>query len=144
MRGSPSASSYVGRRPRGLEPSEAAVRRPVDNGSPGPSGCVGRAPYAGSVLPVVTYFLARLVLFALAAVALGLLGAGPLVAVVGGLLISVMLSYLLLGRLRGPATAAVAARMEARQQRRAAHPDEDEIFEDAVVDDALRDGDQRR
>jgi hypothetical protein len=92
---------------------------------------------------VVTYFLARLVLFVVVAAVLVLLGAGPVVAVGGGLLISVMLSYLVLGRLREPATAAVAARLEARRARRAAHPDEDEVFEDAVVDEALRDGERR-
>jgi hypothetical protein len=48
--------------------------------------------------------------------------------------ISILLSYLLLRRLREPAAAAVGQRLEARQRRRAAHPDEDELFEDAVVD----------
>jgi membrane protein implicated in regulation of membrane protease activity len=94
------------------------------------------------VLPVVTYFLARLALFVLAVVVLGLLGAGPVVAVFGGLLISVLLSYLLLRRLREAANVAVAERLQARQERRAAHPDEDELFEDAQ-DDALRDGERR-
>jgi uncharacterized protein DUF4229 len=90
------------------------------------------------VLPVVTYFLARLVLFAVAVVVLGLLGAGPVLALFGGLLISVLLSYLLLSRLREPATAVVAQRMRARQERRTAHHDEDELFEDAAVDSQAR------
>jgi hypothetical protein len=96
---------------------------------------------------VVTYFLARLALFVLAVVVLGLLGAGPVVALFGGLLISVLLSYLLLRRLREPATVAVAERLQARQERRAARPDEDELIEDAQVDaelrDQLRDGERR-
>jgi hypothetical protein len=91
------------------------------------------------VLLVVRYFLARLVLFVLAVVVLGLLGAGPVLALFGGLLISVLLSYLLLRRLREPANAAVAERLRARQERRAAQPDEDELIEDTQVDDALRD-----
>jgi hypothetical protein len=87
----------------------------------------------------VRYFVARLALFVLAVVVLGLLGAGRVVAVFGGLLISLLLSYLLLGRLRDPANAAVAERLQARQARRAADPGEDELVEDAQVDDALRD-----
>ena len=89
------------------------------------------------VLPVVWYFLARLVLFVLATVLLEVVGAGPVLALLGGLLISILLSYLLLRRLREPATTAVAQRMQARQERRAAHPDEDELFEDAAVDAGL-------
>jgi hypothetical protein len=99
------------------------------------------------VLLVVRYFLARLVLFVLAVVVLGLLGAGRVVALFGGLVISVLLSYLLLRRLRDPANAVIAERLQARQERRAAQPDEDELIEDAQVDDALRgelhDGERR-
>ncbi len=102
--------------------------------SPAASAPPGAAPYAGRVLPVVKYFLARLVLFVLAVVVLGLLGAGRVLALFGGLAISVILSYVLLRRLRDPATAAIAERVQARQERRAAHPDEDELFEDAQVD----------
>jgi Protein of unknown function (DUF4229) len=91
------------------------------------------------VLAVVRYFLARLALFVLAVAVLGLLGAGPVVALFGGLLMSVLLSYLLLGRLRDPANAAVAERLRSRQERRAAQVDEDELIEDAQVDRALRD-----
>jgi hypothetical protein len=105
--------------------------------SPAASAPPGAAPYAGRVLPVVKYFLARLVLFVLAVVVLGLLGAGRVLALFGGLVISVMLSYVLLRRLRDPATAAIAERVQARQERRAAHPDEDELFEDAQVDAGL-------
>jgi Protein of unknown function (DUF4229) len=94
------------------------------------------------VLPVVRYFLARLALFVLAVVVLGLLGAGRVVALFGGLLISVLLSYLLLRRLRDPANAVLAERLQARQERRAAHVD-DELVEDSQVDDALRDGERR-
>jgi membrane protein implicated in regulation of membrane protease activity len=99
------------------------------------------------VLPVVRYFLARLALLVLAVAVLGLLGAGPVVALFGGLVISMLLSYLLLRRLRDPANAAIAERLQARQERRAAHPDEDELIEDSQVDDALRgelhDGERR-
>jgi hypothetical protein len=99
------------------------------------------------VLPVVRYFLARLVLFVLAVVVLGLLGAGRVVALFGGLVISVLLSYVLLRRLRDPANAAIAERLQARHERRAAQPDEDELIEDGQVDDALRgelhDGERR-
>jgi membrane protein implicated in regulation of membrane protease activity len=91
------------------------------------------------VLAVVTYFLARLVLFVAVVAVLSLLGAGSFVALVGGLVISVLLSYVLLRRLRDPATAAIARRMQARSDRRAAHPDEDALIEDAQVDEALRD-----
>jgi hypothetical protein len=91
----------------------------------------------------VRYFLARLALFVLAVVVLGLLGAGRVVALFGGLLISVLLSYLLLRRLRDPANAAIAERLQARQERRAAHLDEDELVEDTQVDNALRDGERR-
>jgi hypothetical protein len=90
----------------------------------------------------VRYFLARLALFVLAVVVLGLLGAGRVVALFGGLLISVLLSYLLLRRLRDPANAVLAERLRARQERRAAHVD-DELVEDSQVDDALRDGERR-
>ena len=92
------------------------------------------------MLALGTYFLARLVLFVVVAAVLSLLGAGPVVALVGGLLISVLLSYVLLRRLRDPATAALAQRMQARSERRAPHPDEDALIEDAQVDEALRDG----
>lgn len=90
------------------------------------------------MLPVVTYFLARLVLFVVSAGALRLLGAGPFLALVGGLVVSMLLSYVLLRRLREPATAAVVERAQARSRRRAARPDEDALVEDAQVDDALR------
>jgi Protein of unknown function (DUF4229) len=91
------------------------------------------------VLAVVTYFLARLVLFLAVVLVLSLLGAGSFVALVGGVLISVLLSYVLLRRLRDPATAAVVQRLQARSEHRAAHPDEDALIEDAQVDEALRD-----
>ncbi|HVN12589.1 MAG TPA: DUF4229 domain-containing protein [Kineosporiaceae bacterium] len=94
------------------------------------------------MLPVATYFLARLVLFAGCAVVLRLLGAGPFLALVGGLLTSLLLSYVLLRRLREPATAAVAERMQARTARRATQVDEDALIEDAQVDEVLRERDR--
>jgi hypothetical protein len=87
---------------------------------------------------VVTYFLARLVVFVAAVVVLGLVGAGRWLALFGGLLVSLLLSYVLLHRLRDQATAAIAERIRARTARRAEHPDEDELVEDALVDRADR------
>jgi hypothetical protein len=95
------------------------------------------------VLAVVTYFLARLVLFAAVVVVLSLFGAGSFVALVGGVLISPLLSYVFLRRLRDPATVAIARRVEARKERRAAHPDEDALIEDAQIEEALHEGDRR-
>ena len=95
------------------------------------------------MLAVGTYLLARLGLFAACAVVLDLLGAAPIVALLGGLVISLLLSYLLLRRLRVPATAAIAERVQARAERRAAQPDEDVLIEDAQVDEILREGDRQ-
>jgi hypothetical protein len=87
------------------------------------------------VLPVVKYMLARLVLFVLAVTVLGLLGAGRELALVVGLLISALLSYVLLGRLRDASSAVIIERVRARRERRrAARVDEDALYEDALVD----------
>jgi Protein of unknown function (DUF4229) len=94
------------------------------------------------VLPVVTYFLARLALFVAVVVVLTWLGAGTLVALAGGVLVSLLLSYVLLRRLRDPATAAIAQRVQARGERRAAHVDEDALVEDAQVDAGFHEGDR--
>ena len=88
------------------------------------------------------YFLARLVLFLVCAAVLARIGAGPLVALVGALFVSLLLSYVLLRRLRDAATVVVADRMQSRMERRAAPVDEDALIEDAQVDQALR-GDGR-
>lgn len=89
-------------------------------------------------MAVIKYTLARLVLFVLAVTVLGLLGFTREVALLGGLLISVLLSYLLLRRLREPATAAIAQWVEPRRaRRRASRIDEDALVEDAQ-DDARR------
>jgi Protein of unknown function (DUF4229) len=106
-------------------------------------GVPRRPPYAERVLPVVTYFFARLVLFVAVVVVLTLLGAAGPVALVGGVLISLLLSYVLLRRLREPANAAIVQRLQARSERRAAHPDDDALIEDAQVDEALHEGDRR-
>ena len=87
---------------------------------------------------MVKYFLARLVLFLACAAVLALLGAGGLVALVGGLFVSLLLSYVLLRRLRDAATIAIAERVQSRTERRAASADEDALIEDAQVDEALR------
>ncbi len=87
------------------------------------------------VLPVIKYMLARLVLFVLAVTLLGVLGAGRELALVGGLLISALLAYVLLGRLRDASTLAIVDRVQTRHaRRRAARADEDALYEDALVD----------
>jgi hypothetical protein len=84
---------------------------------------------------VIKYMLARLVLFVLAVAVLGLLGAGREIALIGGLLISALLAYVLLSRLRDASTVAIVDRVQARAaRRRAARADEDALYEDAVVD----------
>jgi hypothetical protein len=92
------------------------------------------------VLPVIKYVLARLVLFVLAVTLLGVLGAGRELALVGGLLISALLAYVLLGRLRDASTVAIVDRVQTRTaRRRAARADEDALYEDALVDAQLHD-----
>lgn len=90
------------------------------------------------MLPVLKYLVARLALFVVAVTVLGLLGARRELALFGGLLVSVLLSYLLLRRLRDPATAAVVERVEGRTRRRASRADEDALVEDERLDDAQR------
>jgi hypothetical protein len=88
------------------------------------------------VFPVIKYMLARVVLFVLAVTLLGVLGAGREIALIGGLLISALLAYVLLGRLRDASTAVIVDRVQNRAaRRRAARVDEDALYEDAVVDD---------
>ena len=87
------------------------------------------------MLPVIKYMLARLVLFVLVVTLLGVLGAGRELALVGGLLISALLAYVLLGRLRNASTVAIVDRVQTRTaRRRAARADEDALYEDALVD----------
>jgi hypothetical protein len=84
---------------------------------------------------VVKYMLARLVLFVLAVTLLGLLGAGRELALIGGLLVSALLAYVLLGRLRNASTMVIVDRVQNRTaRRRAARVDEDALYEDALVD----------
>ena len=84
---------------------------------------------------MIKYMLARLVLFVLAVTLLGVLGAGRELALVGGLLISALLAYVLLGRLRDASTAVIVERVRTRTaRRRAARADEDALYEDALVD----------
>ena len=91
------------------------------------------------MLPVLKYLIARIVLFVAASAVLWFLGAGEVVALFGGLLVSLLLTYLFLGRLREPATAAIVERVEGRAGRRAAREDEDALVEDALVDEKLTD-----
>jgi len=88
-----------------------------------------------SVLPVIKYMLARVVLFVLAVTLLGVLGASRELALVGGLLISALLAYVLLGRLRDASTVVIVDRVQGRAaRRRAARVDEDALYEDALID----------
>ena len=79
---------------------------------------------------MVRYMLARLVLFVLAVTVLGVAGFRAEVALIGGLLISALLSYVLLRRLRDASTAAIVERVQARQARRSVRLDEDTLVED--------------
>ena len=93
---------------------------------------------------MVKYMLVRLVLFVAAVTLLGVLGAGRELALVGGLLISALLSYVLMRRMRDAATVAVVDRVQARsERRRAARVVEDALVEDAQVDEALHEADRR-
>lgn len=84
---------------------------------------------------MIRYTLARLVLFVLAVTVLGVLGAGREVALLAGLVVSVLLSYVLLRPWRDAATVAIVDRARARsERRRAALADEDALVEDAQVD----------
>ena len=90
------------------------------------------------------YVLLRLALFVVAVTVLGVLGAGRELALVGGVLISALLSDVLMRRMRDAATVAVVDRVQARsERRRAARVDEDALVEDAQVDEALHDADRR-
>jgi hypothetical protein len=87
------------------------------------------------VLPVIKYMLARLVLFVLAVTLLGVLGAGRELALVGGLIVSALLAYVLLGGLRDASTVAIVDRVRTRaSRRRDARVDEDALYEDEAVD----------
>jgi len=83
---------------------------------------------------VIKYLLARLALFVLAVTVLGVLGAGRELALIAGLLISALLAYVLLGRMRDASTIVIVDRVKSRAaRRRAARVDEDELYEDAQV-----------
>jgi hypothetical protein len=66
------------------------------------------------VLPFLKYTVLRLALFVLALGGLALLGAGPLLAVVGAAVISLLLSYLLLRGPREELSRAIAGRVQGR------------------------------
>ncbi len=84
---------------------------------------------------MIKYMLARLVLFVLAVTLLGVLGASRELALIGGLLISALLAYVLLGRLRDASTVVIVDRIRTRSaRRRAARVDEDALYEDAAVE----------
>ena len=93
--------------------------------------------YPGRVLPVLKYLIARIVLFIAASAVLWFLGAGQVIALFGGLFVSLLLSYVLLGRLREPANAAIVDRVEGRTRRRAVREDEDALVEDRQIEDRL-------
>ncbi len=84
---------------------------------------------------MIKYVLARFVLFLLSVTVLGVLGARFELALLGGLLVSLLLSYVLLRPWRDAATVAIVDRVQARtERRRAALADEDALVEDAQVE----------
>jgi hypothetical protein len=92
------------------------------------------------VKPLVTYSLARLVLFVATLAVLAWAGAGRIWAVIFAAVISMLLSYVLLRPLRDRAAGQVALTMEHRRQERSDHaPGEgrDEQAEDAEVERSL-------
>jgi hypothetical protein len=93
------------------------------------------------VVPFLKYSVLRLALFVGVLALLVVLRAGPLIAIAGAALVSMMLSYLFLRRPREELTAAIAGRMDRRALRRppSGHT-EDERHEDAVADAAERGG----
>lgn len=87
--------------------------------------------------PVLKYTVLRLALFVAVLALLTALRAGPLLAIVGAALVSMMLAYLFLRGPRDEVTARIAERMERRAGRRGpSAADLDAAVEDAAVDAA--------
>ncbi|WP_123370716.1 DUF4229 domain-containing protein [Cellulomonas sp. PhB150] len=90
-------------------------------------------------MPVVTYTLLRLALFAVATAGIWWAGMHSWLAPVAGLVIGWLLSYVLLGRQRERAAAYVQARSEKRADRAPTHTEQDAELEDAIDEAARRD-----
>jgi membrane protein implicated in regulation of membrane protease activity len=88
------------------------------------------------VLPLLKYTVLRLALFIGAIWALTLLGASPLVALIGAAVVSFLLSYLLLRGPREQLAEQIAGRIERRRTRGPSAVDQDAAIEDAVADRA--------
>ena len=83
---------------------------------------------------MVKYSVVRLALFVAAMGVLALLGAGLELALLGGVVISALLSYVLMKRMRDAATIAIVDRVQARtERRRAARVDEESILDEGLV-----------
>jgi hypothetical protein len=87
-------------------------------------------------VPVVTYTLLRLALFAVATAGVWYVGMRSWLAPLVGVLLGYALGYVLLGRQRDAAAAYVQRRAEGRPHRGTA-TDEDAAVEDAAVDAAI-------
>lgn len=87
---------------------------------------------------VLKYSLLRFALFGVVFAALWATGAGPVVAVFGGALVSVLLAYVLLRGPREAATRAIEEQTRRRLEQRSVAPpvDQDAAVEDAAVDRA--------
>lgn len=98
-----------------------------------------RLTYPGHV-PVVTYTLLRLVLFAAATAGIWWAGMHSWLAPVAGLVIGWLLSYVLLGKQRERAAAFVQERSERRGSRAPTATEKDAELEDAIDEAARREG----
>jgi hypothetical protein len=98
------------------------------------------------VVPLLKYTVLRLALFVAALAALAWFGAGPLVAVIGAGVVSMLVSYLLLRGPREDLSRQVSEVIDRRLSRNGHVPSADTAAEDAA-DDAQRaaktDPDQR-
>ena len=127
----------------------AACSRPCDLVSPtfvlvlgasadrGPTLSPWPRDYAGRVNPVAMYTLLRLGLFVAVLLLLYLMNARGLVAVILAAVISLALSYLLLGRQREAMATRLAKRVEEHKAFPIGKAEDDIAFEDAL-DDATR------
>jgi Protein of unknown function (DUF4229) len=102
------------------------VRRPV----PSPCGST-----LDPMVPLLKYSVMRLALFVAVLGILAVLGAGPLLAVIGAALVSMLLSYVLLRGTRDELATTIADRVQRRTEDRVAGVvDEDTAIEDAAAD----------
>lgn len=84
------------------------------------------------MLPLLKYTVLRLALFGAALWLLLLAGASPILALVGGALVSLLLSYVLLRGLREELAVEIADRVDRRHERSPSPAEEDAAFEDAA------------